>query len=38
MLKKKKAATNGGETWNTISDTCAQKKVIEMGNLLNDNH
>ena len=32
------AATNGSEIWNTTSDTCAQKKVIEIANLLSNNH
>ena len=32
------AATNGSETWNTISDTCAQNKVIEMATLLSNKH
>ena len=32
------AATNGSEIWNTTSDTCAQKKVIEMANLLSNHH
>ena len=32
------AATNGREIWNTTSDTCAQNKVIEMANLLSNNH
>ena len=32
------AATNGDKRWDTISDTCAQKKVIETANLLINNH